>query len=175
MTDADLAAVKRQQSLSPDRKRELTQRLLVELVEFISPKKPKEGELGGRNSGSLAWRVARGESRAAPETATQVPNTRPQTQVEEPSCIAARLSVQSAGFVFTPTDREKADRLLQVRYSSVKDEYCRVSNNSEVIPTWDRCLWTKESVFRKVELDWEMVRLKILSLDHFKREKQKMG
>lgn len=176
MTDGTLAAValKRQQSLSPDRKRELTERLLVELVEFISPKKPKEGELGGRNSGSLAWRIARGETRAAPETATQVPDTRPQTHLGEShhqwqhSCIDACLLVQSAGFVFTPTDREKADRFLHVRYSSVKDEYCRVSNNSEVIPTWDRCLWTQESVFRKVEHDWEMVCLKVLCLDHLK-------
>lgn len=59
--------------------------------------------------------------------------------------------------MFTPTDLEKAERLLHVRYSSAKDEYCRVSNNSEVIPTWDRCLWKKESLFRKVEHDWEMV------------------
>lgn len=86
MTDARLAAVtlKRQQSLSPDRKRELTQRLLVELVEFISPKKPKEGELGGRNSGSLAWRIARGETRAAPETAAQVPSNGPHTHPDKP-------------------------------------------------------------------------------------------
>lgn len=34
----------------------------MELVEFISPKSPKPGELGGRISGSLAWRVARGET-----------------------------------------------------------------------------------------------------------------
>lgn len=65
--------LKRQQSLSPGRKKELTERLLVELVEFISPKKPKPGELGGRNSGSLAWRMARGETRGVDTgTATQV-------------------------------------------------------------------------------------------------------
>lgn len=65
--------LKRQQALSPDRKKELTERLLVELVEFISPKKPKPGELGGRNSGSLAWRIARGETRGAdPATFKQV-------------------------------------------------------------------------------------------------------
>lgn len=65
--------LKRQQALSPDRKKELTERLLVELVEFISPKKPKPGELGGRNSGSLAWRIARGETRGAdPVTSKQV-------------------------------------------------------------------------------------------------------
>lgn len=83
--DVNLAAatLKRQQSLSPDRKRELTERLLVELVEFISPKKPKEGELGGRNSGSLAWRIARGETRAADtETTTQVLYNSSQTHLD---------------------------------------------------------------------------------------------
>uniref|UniRef100_A0A3Q1GII3 Peptide-N(4)-(N-acetyl-beta-glucosaminyl)asparagine amidase n=1 Tax=Acanthochromis polyacanthus TaxID=80966 RepID=A0A3Q1GII3_9TELE len=113
----------RQQSLSPDRKKELTERLLVELVEFISPKKPKPGELGGRNSGSLAWRIARGET----------------------------------SFVFTPTEKEKSDKLLHVRYNITKDQYCRVSNNSEKIQNWDQCVWRKESVFKKVERDWNMV------------------
>ncbi|KAL7976712.1 hypothetical protein Chor_008661 [Crotalus horridus] len=51
----------RQQILSEARKNELLQRLIVELVEFISPKTPKPGEFDGRESGSLAWRVARGE------------------------------------------------------------------------------------------------------------------
>ncbi|XP_039976868.1 peptide-N(4)-(N-acetyl-beta-glucosaminyl)asparagine amidase [Xiphias gladius] len=125
----------RQQSLSPDRKKDLTERLLVELVEFISPKRPKPGELGGRNSGSLAWRIARGETRAAePGTSTQV-----------------------AGYVFTPTEKEKSDRLLHVCYSATKDQYCRLSNSSEVIQSWDQCVWRKDSVFRKVENDWQMV------------------
>ncbi|XP_054462106.1 peptide-N(4)-(N-acetyl-beta-glucosaminyl)asparagine amidase [Anoplopoma fimbria] len=125
----------RQQSLSPERKKELTERLLVELVEFISPKKPKPGEMGGRNSGSLAWRIARGETRKAD----------------------AGTSTQAAGYVFTPTEKEKSDRLLHVRYSATKDQYCRESNNSEVIQSWDQCVWSKESVFRKVENDWQMV------------------
>lgn len=51
----------RQRSLSENRKRELLERSIVELVEFISPKTPKPGEYGGRTSGSMAWRVARGE------------------------------------------------------------------------------------------------------------------
>ncbi|XP_013882022.1 peptide-N(4)-(N-acetyl-beta-glucosaminyl)asparagine amidase [Austrofundulus limnaeus] len=124
----------RQQSLSPDRKMELTERLLVELVEFISPKKPKAGELGGRNSGSLAWRLARGETKAADaSTATQMP-----------------------AFVFTPTEKEKDEQLLHVRYVSSKDQYCRVSSCSETTPGWERCVWTRESVFRKVESDWHM-------------------
>lgn len=47
--------------MSENRRRELLERTIVELVEFISPKTPKPGEYGGRTSGSLAWRVARGE------------------------------------------------------------------------------------------------------------------
>lgn len=123
----------RQQSLSPDRKTVLTERLLVELVEFISPKKPKPGELGGRNSGSLAWRLARGETRG-PNTAT----------------------TQAEGYVFSPTEKEKSDRLLHVRYTASKDQYCRVSNNCECTQSWDQCVWRKESVFRKLENDWQM-------------------
>ncbi|XP_029022471.1 peptide-N(4)-(N-acetyl-beta-glucosaminyl)asparagine amidase isoform X2 [Betta splendens] len=123
----------RQQTLSPERRKDLTERLLVELVEFISPKKPKPGEFGGRSSGSLSWRIARGETKA-----------------HEPG-------TQTVGYVFTPTAKEKSDRLLHLRYSSIKDQYCRLSNNSEVIDNWDQCVWRNESVFRKVEHDWQMV------------------
>ncbi|KAF3833498.1 hypothetical protein F7725_024702 [Dissostichus mawsoni] len=109
----------RQQSLSPERKKDLTERLLVELVEFLSPKKPKSGELGGRNSGSLAWRRARGETR----------KTDAGTSTE----------TQAAGFVFTLTEKERMQKLLHVRYSSSRDEYCRLSNDSERIQIWDQC------------------------------------
>ncbi|KAK7898380.1 hypothetical protein WMY93_019233 [Mugilogobius chulae] len=127
----------RQQSLSPQRKKELTERLLVELVEFISPKKAKPGELGGRNSGSLAWRLARGETKA-PDSES---------------------STKSAGFVFTPTDKERSDKLLHIRYNVSTDQYCRVSNDSEVIAGWEQCVWERETVFRKEEKDWQMVYL----------------
>ncbi|XP_015259936.1 PREDICTED: peptide-N(4)-(N-acetyl-beta-glucosaminyl)asparagine amidase [Cyprinodon variegatus] len=125
----------RQQTLSAERKAELTERLLVELVEFISPKKPKAGELGGRSSGSLAWRLARGETRAA----------------------AAGTPTQAEAFVFTPTEEEKKSRLLHVRYCAAQDQYCRVSSSSETLLNWERCVWTRESVFRKEEKDWKMV------------------
>ncbi|XP_069575274.1 peptide-N(4)-(N-acetyl-beta-glucosaminyl)asparagine amidase [Brachyistius frenatus] len=125
----------RQQSFSADRKKELKERLLVEVVEFISPKTPEPGELGGRNSGSLAWRIARGETRRA----------------------ATESSTQAAGFVFIPTEKEKSAGFLHVRYSATKDQYSRVSNTSEMIPSWDQCVWRRESVFRKVESDWQMV------------------
>lgn len=125
----------RQQSQSPQRKKELTERLLVELVEFISPKKAKPGDLGGRNSGSLAWRIARGETKGTDKATT----------------------TQTTGYVFTPTEKEKSDKILHVRYSASKDQYCRVSNSREAVHSWENCVWRKESVFRKVENDWQMV------------------
>ncbi|CAL8297315.1 unnamed protein product [Lota lota] len=125
--------VARQQGVSPERKKELLNRLLVELVEFISPKKPTAGDLGGRGSGSLAWRIARGEV-GAPEAAPQV-----------------------AEHVFTPTETEKNKGLLHLRYCASRDQYQRVSNGDEVIAGWERGVWRKDCVFRKVENDWQMV------------------
>uniref|UniRef100_A0A8C6TQZ2 Peptide-N(4)-(N-acetyl-beta-glucosaminyl)asparagine amidase n=1 Tax=Neogobius melanostomus TaxID=47308 RepID=A0A8C6TQZ2_9GOBI len=69
------------------------------------------------------------------------------------------LNSTTSGFVFTPTEKEKSDKLLHIRYNASKDEYCRVSNNDEVTPGWDQCVWQKEAVFRKVESDWQMVYL----------------
>lgn len=64
---------------------------------------------------------------------------------------------QAAGFVFTPTDKEKSSKVLHLRYDSTKDQYCRVSNNCELIGRWDECVSSKEAVFRKEENDWQMV------------------
>ncbi|KAK6323927.1 hypothetical protein J4Q44_G00062660 [Coregonus suidteri] len=126
----------RQQSLSSERKKELLEMLLVELVEFISPKTPKQGDLGGRNSGSLAWKAARGETG-----------------------LGTTPSAAAAEFVFVPTEKEKSGRVFHLRYNSTKDHYCRVSNDSEDIQGWDKTVWRKESVLRKLENDWQMVYL----------------
>ncbi|XP_061111437.1 peptide-N(4)-(N-acetyl-beta-glucosaminyl)asparagine amidase isoform X2 [Conger conger] len=120
----------RQQSLSVERRKELLGRLLVELVEFISPKKPKPGELGGRISGSLAWRAARGE-------------TCPATKPEE--------------FVFIPTDMEKSEGRFHLQYSASADRYLRVSSGQEEMAGWESGAWRREGVFRKEEQDWNMV------------------
>ncbi|XP_049606380.1 peptide-N(4)-(N-acetyl-beta-glucosaminyl)asparagine amidase isoform X2 [Syngnathus scovelli] len=125
----------RQRSLGTDRKLELTRRLLVELVEFISPKIARQGELGGRVSGSLGWRMARGETGHADSGNIK----------------------QGAAYVFTPTEKERRDKLIHVSYNAAKDQYCRISNDFEIIHCWDQCVWRKESVFRKLENDWHMV------------------
>ncbi|KAM4689270.1 peptide-N(4)-(N-acetyl-beta-glucosaminyl)asparagine amidase isoform 2-T2 [Discoglossus pictus] len=120
----------RQQSLSEQRKKELLGRLIVEIVEFMSPKTPKPGELGGRISGSLAWRVARGES-----------------------------GVKDTSIVFVPSQKEKCEKYFHLQYNVVEDSYTRVSNDNEAIDGWKNGAWKMESICRKVENDWKMVYL----------------
>lgn len=120
----------RQISMSENRRKELLQRIIVELVEFISPKTPKPGELGGRISGSVAWRVARGE-----------------------------MGLERKETLFIPSENEKILKQLHLCYNIVKDRYVRVSNNNQTISGWENGVWKMESIFRKVEADWNMVYL----------------
>ncbi|XP_053322676.1 peptide-N(4)-(N-acetyl-beta-glucosaminyl)asparagine amidase [Spea bombifrons] len=120
----------RQQSLPESRKKELLGRLIVEIVEFMSPKAAKPGEFGGRVSGSLAWKMARGES-----------------------------GLQNKSVVFVPSEKEKTSKCFHLQYNIVEDVYNRVSNNNEMISGWENGAWKIESVCRKVENDWKMVYL----------------
>ncbi|XP_002759710.4 peptide-N(4)-(N-acetyl-beta-glucosaminyl)asparagine amidase isoform X5 [Callithrix jacchus] len=120
----------RQLSLSENRRKELLQRIIVELVEFISPKTPKPGELGGRISGSVAWRVARGE-----------------------------MGLERKETLFIPSENEKISKQLLLCYNIVKDRYVRVSNNNQTISGWENGVWKMESIFRKVETDWHMIKI----------------
>ncbi|XP_058513012.1 peptide-N(4)-(N-acetyl-beta-glucosaminyl)asparagine amidase [Ochotona princeps] len=120
----------KQVSLSENRRKELLHRIIVELVEFISPKTPKPGELGGRVSGSVAWRVARGE-----------------------------MGLERKETLFIPSENEKISKQLHLCYNIVKNSYVRVSNNNQIIPGWENGVWKMESIFRKVETDWHMVYL----------------
>ena len=53
---------KRQVTLTKERREQIQMRLMREVVEFLSPKQIKEGEDVGRQSGSLQWRMSRGET-----------------------------------------------------------------------------------------------------------------
>lgn len=59
-----LLLIHRQTSLSPDRRKYLATRRVIECVEFLTPPH-SDKQFGGRTSGSLAWRISRGESRSA--------------------------------------------------------------------------------------------------------------
>lgn len=122
-------------SNSPERNEEMKRRLLIELVEFMTPKSSDGQNLSGRTTGSLAWRMARGEigSSQAPTSA-------------EP-------------FVFKLTEEERKSKVFHVKYSCAKDEYIRVSKNSEVIKPFSSCANKQQNVFRKEERDWKMAYL----------------
>ncbi|XP_007893698.1 peptide-N(4)-(N-acetyl-beta-glucosaminyl)asparagine amidase isoform X2 [Callorhinchus milii] len=122
--------VERQRLFPLDRRQELCERFITELVEFISPKTPKPGELGGRTSGSVMWRVARGEIGA------QAENTE---------------------IVFVASAKESEAKLFHLKYSAVENHYIRVSNDNTVIEDWEKGVWKMDSVFRKLENDWKMV------------------
>jgi hypothetical protein len=52
---------RRQRTLSKPQVESLQLRMVTEVVEFLTPKQVKEGEDIGRQSGSLQWRMSRGE------------------------------------------------------------------------------------------------------------------
>lgn len=50
-------------------------------------------------------------------------------------------------------------RVFHLEYDVVRDEYTRVSNNSEVTKEWKKGVSECEDIQRKVELDWGQVYL----------------
>ena len=83
----------RQINYDKTKKEKIQLRLVNEIVEFITPKKVKEGEDVGRQSGSLQWRLNRGE-------------------IEIPAV--------TNGFIFEST-RETS--LFRIKYNPAKDVY----------------------------------------------------
>ena len=80
----------------------------------------------GRTSGSLAWRLSRGETSTA--------------------------SIDKK-FIFIPTaDEVKAQEMI-VRYSIIKDLYIR--NDNLVTQKWTQCVFSSRNIFRKYEKDWK--------------------
>ncbi|KAK7887237.1 hypothetical protein WMY93_026858 [Mugilogobius chulae] len=63
------------------------------------------------------------------------------------------------GFVFTPTDKERRDRQMHVRYTTSTDKYCRLSDNNNVTDGWKSCMQQAVTVMKHEEHDWRMVYL----------------
>ncbi|TRY66944.1 hypothetical protein TCAL_03733 [Tigriopus californicus] len=121
-----------QKDLDPERVKLLTERRLIELVQLMSPidkSKIDPSKLSGRQSGSAAWRLARGEMGLGLESFT--PN------------------------VWKLTDHEVESKTFHLKYNVVHDQYRRVSNNDEVISGWDKGVLEAENVLRKLEADWK--------------------
>ncbi|XP_064620227.1 peptide-N(4)-(N-acetyl-beta-glucosaminyl)asparagine amidase-like [Lineus longissimus] len=123
----------RQKSLTEERRKELQKRAVREIGEFFRPKNVKQGELEGRSSGSLAWRLARGET-------------------------GASSTACKTGELFKLTAKERERKVFHLRYCCASDKYERIGDGSEMMG-WDSCLFEVENVFRKEEHDWKMVYL----------------
>ncbi|KAK7864696.1 hypothetical protein R5R35_010953 [Gryllus longicercus] len=122
----------RQQYLSKARKQYTTRRLVKELVEFMTPQKPDDEIYEGRTSGSLAWRLSRGEAG----------ERRP-----------------AGGYVWQPTPAEKQQKHLHIVYSCAQDIYIRPTAGGEVMQFWEQGVFEAESISRKEEKDWKKVYL----------------
>uniref|UniRef100_A0A8D2GQY3 Peptide-N(4)-(N-acetyl-beta-glucosaminyl)asparagine amidase n=1 Tax=Urocitellus parryii TaxID=9999 RepID=A0A8D2GQY3_UROPR len=69
------------------------------------------------------------------------------------------INKQRKEALFIPSESEKISKQLHLCYNIVKDHYVRVSNNNQTISGWENGVWKMESIFRKVETDWNMVYL----------------
>nr|CAD7200383.1 unnamed protein product [Timema douglasi] len=121
----------RQHMLSPARKAYINRRLVLELVEFFTQKKPTDTDYQGRSSGSLSWRLARDETR---DEAVFTPHT------------------------WRPTAPELEAREMHIRYSTAQDKYVQGTLNQQVeLLGWRNGAHLVSKVFRKEETDWKMV------------------
>ena len=122
---------KRQADKSPSRKKFLTLRTFAELSELLIIREPTENELKGRSSGSLSWRLERGEANVA------------------------------NFYVFNITVKEKTTKQFIVRYSCAKNIFERVVDSGvvETAKDWKDWIYQSENIFRKVEHDHKMAYL----------------
>ena len=122
-----------QAKCSDPEKKKLAGLRLAELAELMLAKSESLSaeESQGRQSGSLAWRLSRHE-----------------TKIEE-----------SKNYVIVPSDLEKENLVLDLQYDIRQDTYCRKSNRDEKIKTWTAMVFEVENMFKKDEHDWKMTYL----------------
>merc|ERR1719427_2214574 len=116
-----------QSRLSSEERNVLLTRRLGECLEMLTARSVEEGDKMGRQTGSLAWRLARGE-----------------------------LGDQEQEHVFTPTEKEVMDGVMEVEYDCAEDKYFRIGR---VVAKegFLSGVFGSENVARKVEADWNMV------------------
>lgn len=130
-----------QRNLAENRRTELFQRWAREIAEFLKTKSDgdvKPGEDVGRESGSLAWRLARQETGSV------------------------NSSTEQTGFIWKVGEKTVQDGKFELNYSPSLDVYFRKTasgENDRLKTGWRSGIWHEKNVFRKEERDWKMVYL----------------
>ncbi|KAL3866978.1 hypothetical protein ACJMK2_044221, partial [Sinanodonta woodiana] len=118
-------------SVPTARKLDLVNRLITELVEFGTEKTSKGQNLPGRTSGSILWRIARGE--------------------------AGGLTVQKTEpYIFKLTEMEKRTSLFHLKYRCSNDDYVRLSDNGSRTHGYTALIYSSKNIFRMEEHDSHM-------------------
>ena len=122
-----------QAKCSDPEKKKLAGLRLAELAELMLAKSESLSaeESLGRQSGSLAWRLSRHETKAE----------------------------SAQNYVLVPTDLEKENLVIDIHYDIRKDEYVRKSNGDKKISNWNTLVFQVENIFKKDEHDWKMTYL----------------
>lgn len=126
---------KRREKVSGLRLKFLRRRTLEECLGLLCTRPPTQAELEGRSSGSLEWRLQRGEQKL------------------------------NSFYIFIPNEQEIQSKQFNVRYSCAKDNYERFLIGpmgpvmTETTKDWKSCHYTSENIFRKEEHDWKMLYL----------------
>lgn len=120
----------RQDTFPTLRKSFLEMRLVAEVVELLAGNRSiKESEKEGRSSGSLEWRLSRGETQA------------------------------TNAFTFRLNSKEEEKKEFIVKYSSAQDQYVRLNAEEPIPKGWQSAVKTAINLRRKHETDWKMVYL----------------
>lgn len=124
----------RQKDFSEARKKFLNKRLLDELVEFMTERKPDDEENQGRQSGDLDWRLLRGETTDSDGEHQHVWSINP----DDPN-----------------------DKTVTIQYSSSSDVYQMLVNGkkSTEMKHWSSGTFNHSNILMKKELDWKQVYL----------------
>eukprot|EP00092_Neocalanus_flemingeri_P102935 GFUD01131671.1.p1 GENE.GFUD01131671.1~~GFUD01131671.1.p1 ORF type:complete len:772 (+),score=293.82 GFUD01131671.1:35-2350(+) len=118
---------KRQLRFSEEEKSRLMSRRLTECLEMLTARSVGEGDRIGRQTGSLAWRLARGE-----------------------------VGEIKSEYVFIPSEEEVEEGVMEVEYDCAEDKYFR-TGRKVVKEGFMSAMFSSKNVARKVESDWNMV------------------
>uniref|UniRef100_A0A1B6G378 Peptide-N(4)-(N-acetyl-beta-glucosaminyl)asparagine amidase n=1 Tax=Cuerna arida TaxID=1464854 RepID=A0A1B6G378_9HEMI len=127
----------RQTNLSSARRKALAKRTLIELVQLMLPASDTEGDTQGRQSGSLAWRLARAE-----------------TSLAQSGSEISLGQEENKAYVWTPTAEEVREKRMVINYCTGTDLYSR-GPVEERVRGWRTRTFAAENIFRKEEKDWK--------------------